>query len=174
MSKKIRVAWDDLKPGDLIHVKGSTNTYVFKCWFLGAASVDQRKSGAETYVLTRYDYNTPVDIALVVNRDNFAYATRPAPKEPRPNIVEPKAPGEYWVHLHAVELTGWYRCIRRQFDSVKDSWDKPSDLRVWQTVMRGIISFSPWLTWHEMMDGMHVSEVLTAEEYYTRKAKGEL
>ena len=25
--KKIRVAWDDLKPGDLIHVKGSTNVY---------------------------------------------------------------------------------------------------------------------------------------------------
>ena len=30
MSKKIRVGWDDLKPGDLIHVKGSTNTYRFK------------------------------------------------------------------------------------------------------------------------------------------------
>ena len=28
--KKIRVAWDDLKPGDLIHVKGSTNVYQFK------------------------------------------------------------------------------------------------------------------------------------------------
>lgn len=27
--KKIRVGWDDLKPGDLIHVKGSTNTYKF-------------------------------------------------------------------------------------------------------------------------------------------------
>lgn len=53
MSKKIRVAWDDLKPGDLIHVKGSTNTYVFKGWFLDAASVDHRKSGAETYVITR-------------------------------------------------------------------------------------------------------------------------
>lgn len=30
MSKKIRVDWEDLKPGDLIHVKGSTNTYKFK------------------------------------------------------------------------------------------------------------------------------------------------
>lgn len=30
MSKKIRVGWDDLEPGDLIHVKGSTNTYKFK------------------------------------------------------------------------------------------------------------------------------------------------
>lgn len=28
--KKIRVDWNDLKPGDLIHVKGSTNTYKFK------------------------------------------------------------------------------------------------------------------------------------------------
>lgn len=29
MSKKIRVAWEDLQPGDLIHVKGSTNVYQF-------------------------------------------------------------------------------------------------------------------------------------------------
>ena len=93
MSKKIRVAWDDLKPGDLIHVKGSTNTYVFKGWFLDAASVDHRKSGAETYVITRSKNNSPVDVAIVVTLDNFAYATRPAPKKPRPNIVEPKAPG---------------------------------------------------------------------------------
>ena len=28
--KKIRVDWEDLKPGDLIHVKGSMNTYKFK------------------------------------------------------------------------------------------------------------------------------------------------
>ena len=88
--------------------------------------------------------------------------------------MEPKAPGEYWLRVHAGELNGWYMCIRRQFDSIKDSWDKPSDLRAWQTVMWGIIAFSPWLTWHEMVDGMHVSEVLTAEEYYMRKAKGEL
>lgn len=27
--KKIHVDWNDLKPGDLIHVKGSTNTYKF-------------------------------------------------------------------------------------------------------------------------------------------------
>jgi hypothetical protein len=174
VSKKIRVAWDDLKPGDLIHVKGSTNTYVFKGWFLDAASVDHRKSGAETYVITRSKNNSPVDVAIVVTHDNFAYATRPAPKKPRPNIVEPKAPGEYWLRVHAGELNGWYMCIRRQFDSIKDSWDKPSDLRAWQTVMWGIIAFSPWLTWHEMVDGMHVSEVLTAEEYYMRKAKREL
>ena len=38
----------------------------------------------------------------------------------------------------------------------------------------GHYCFLPWLTWHEMVDGMHVSEVLTAEEYYMRKAKGEL
>lgn len=64
MSKKIRVEWDDLQPGDLVHVKGSTNTYVFKGWFLDAASVDHRKSGAETYVITRSKNNSPVDIAM--------------------------------------------------------------------------------------------------------------
>ena len=68
--------------------------------------------------------NSPVDVAIVVTHDNFAYATRPAPKKPRPNIVEPKAPGEYWLRVHAGELNGWYMCIRRQFDSIKDSWDK--------------------------------------------------
>lgn len=172
--KKIRVAWDDLKPGDLIHVKGSTNVYKFKSrtkW-PDYIAVDTDECGAHPCMTFRLGMNID-DLKLVVLKNDFAYATRPAPKK-KPLLREPQTPGEYWVHLHAVELTGWYRCIRRQLDSVKDSWDKPSDLRVWQTVMWGIISFSPWLTWHEMMDGMHVSEVLTAEEYYTRKAKGEL
>ena len=44
MSKKIRVGWDDLKPGDLIHVKGSTNTYKFVSYGSGTISGDPEKS----------------------------------------------------------------------------------------------------------------------------------
>ena len=43
MSKKIRVAWEDLKPGDLIHVKGSTNTYKFVSYGSGTISGDPEK-----------------------------------------------------------------------------------------------------------------------------------
>ena len=175
MSKKIRVGWDDLKPGDLIHVKGSTNTYRFKSRTDWHSMIKVEGDGVGVSATWKLGVEKePVSVFLVVYEEDFAYATRPAPKKPRPNIVEPKAPGEYWLRVHAGELNGWYMCIRRQFDSIKDSWDKPSDLRAWQTVMWGIIAFSPWLTWHEMVDGMHVSEVLTAEEYYMRKAKGEL
>lgn len=178
MSKKIRVAWGDLKPGDLIHVKGSTNTYVFKGWFLGAASVDQRKSGAETYVLTRYDYNTPVDMALVVNRDNFAYATRPAPKKPRPNIVEPKKPGEYWARLRMGSKTVWGRIIKR-YTPRADSWLAEDEAKKpYQTSWYGSMAgLHPWMTWGELLEvnrSTPILELLSAEEYYTRKAKGEL
>lgn len=37
---------------------------------------------------------------LVVYEEDFAYATRPAPKKkPRPSIVEPILPGEYWARI---------------------------------------------------------------------------
>lgn len=173
--KKIRVAWDDLKPGDLIHVKGSTNVYQFKSrtdW-PDRIKIDAAECKAHPCLKSRIGINID-DLKLVVLKDDFAYATRPAPKKPRPNIVEPKAPGEYWLRVHAGELTGWYMCIRRQLDSLKDTWGNTRDLKVWQTAMCGLSSFSPCQTWKEMLGDARVSEVLSAEEYYTRKAKGQL
>ncbi len=175
MSKKIRVGWDDLKPGDLIHVKGSTNVYQFKSrtdW-PDRIKIDAAECKAHPCLKSRIGINID-DLKLVVLKDDFAYATRPAPKKPRPNIVEPKAPGEYLLRVHAGELTGWYMCIRRQLDSLKDTWGNTRDLKVWQTAMCGLSSFSPWQTWKEMLGDVRVSEVLSAEEYYTRKAKGQL
>ena len=175
MSKKVRVAWDDLQPGDLIHVKGSTNVYQFKSradW-PDRIKIDAAECKAHPCLKSRIGINID-DLKLVVLKDDFAYATRPAPKKPRPNIVEPKAPGEYWLRVHAGELTGWYMCIRRQLDSLKDTWGNTRDLKVWQTAMCGLSSFSPWQTWKEMLGDARVSEVLSAEEYYTRKAKGQL
>lgn len=175
MSKKIRVGWDDLKPGDLIHVKGSTNVYQFKSrtdW-PDRIKIDAAECKAHPCLKSRIGINID-DLKLVVLKDDFAYATRPAPKKPRPNIVGPKAPGEYWLRVHAGELTGWYMCIRRQLDSLKDTWGNTRDLKVWQTAMCGLSSFSPWQTWKEMLGDARVSEVLSAEEYYTRKAKGQL
>ena len=175
MSKKSRVGWDDLKPGDLIHVKGSTNVYQFKSrtdW-PDRIKIDAAECKAHPCLKSRIGINID-DLKLVVLKDDFAYATRPAPKKPRPNIVEPKAPGEYLLRVHAGELTGWYMCIRRQLDSLKDTWGNTRDLKVWQTAMCGLSSFSPWQTWKEMLGDVRVSEVLSAEEYYTRKAKGQL
>ncbi len=173
--KKIRVAWDDLKPGDLIHVKGSTNTYRFKSRTDWHSMIKVEGDGVGVSATWKLGVEKePVSVFLVVYEEDFAYATRPAPKKPRPNIVEPKAPGEYWLRVHAGELTGWYMCIRRQLDSLKDTWGNTRDLKVWQTAMCGLSSFSPWQTWKEMLGDARVSEVLSAEEYYTRKAKGQL
>lgn len=175
MSKKIRVGWDDLKPGDLIHVKGSTNTYRFKSRTDWHSMIKVEGDGVGVSATWKLGVEKePVSVFLVVYEEDFAYATRPAPKKPRPNIVEPKAPGEYWLRVHAGELTGWYMCIRRQLDSLKDTWGNTRDLKVWQTAMCGLSSFSPWQTWKEMLGDARVSEVLSAEEYYTRKAKGQL
>ena len=173
--KKIRVAWDDLKPGDLIHVKGSTNTYRFKSRTDWHSMIKVEGDGVGVSATWKLGVEKePVSVFLVVYEEDFAYATRPAPKKPRPNIVEPKAPGEYWLRVHVGELTGWYMCIRRQLDSLKDTWGNTRDLKVWQTAMCGLSSFSPWQTWKEMLGDARVSEVLSAEEYYTRKAKGQL
>lgn len=96
MSKKIRVGWDDLKPGDLIHVKGSTNTYRFKSRTDWHSMIKVEGDG----VGVSATWKLGVSVFLVVYEEDFAYATRPAPKKkPRPSIVEPILPGEYWARI---------------------------------------------------------------------------
>ena len=91
MSKKIRVGWDDLKPGDLIHVKGSTNTYKFKSRTDWASMIKVEGGGVGISATWKLGVEKePASMFLVVYEDDFAYATRPAPKKkPRPSIVEP-------------------------------------------------------------------------------------
>lgn len=94
MSKKIRVGWDDLKPGDLIHVKGSTNTYRFKSRTDWHSIIKVEGDGVGVSATWKLGVEKePVSVFLVVYEEDFAYATRPAPKKkPRPSIVEPILP----------------------------------------------------------------------------------
>lgn len=170
MSKKIRVEWDDLQPGDLIHVKGSTNVYPF---VERADSTNPHHSfisvGSEGIYPTHH----------FVMDDDFAYATRPAPKKkPRPNIVEPKMPGEYWARLRVGSKTIWGQIIKR-YTPRADSWLAEDEAKKpYQTSWYGSMAgLHPWMTWGELLEvnrSTPILELLTAEEYYTRKAKGEL
>lgn len=178
--KKIRVAWDDLKPGDLIHVKGSTNVYKFKSrteW-PDYIAVDTDECGAHPCMTFRLGMNID-DLKLVVLKNDFAYATRPAPKKkPRPNIVEPKMPGEYWARLRVGSKTIWGQIIKR-YTPRADSWLAEDEAKKpYQTSWYGSMAgLHPWMTWGELLEvnrSTPILELLTAEEYYTRKAKGEL
>lgn len=84
MSKKIRVGWDDLKPGDLIHVKGSTNTYRFKSRTDWHSMIKVEGDGVGVSATWKLGVEKePASMFLVVYEEDFAYATRPAPKRPR-------------------------------------------------------------------------------------------
>lgn len=188
MSKKIRVAWEDLQPGDLIHVKGSTNVYQFirftenKCQAeVGTSGVCAGWGGRkvrDNEGKVRYWFETGPTAMLVVSLLGFAYATRPAPKKkPRPSIVEPKLPGEYWARLKMGSETTWGQIIKRHAPR-SDSWlfghdDKAPYQTSWYRTLAGL---HPWMTWEELLEANKrtpILELLSAEEYYTRKAKGQ-
>ena len=108
MSKKIRVAWEDLQPGDLIHVKGSTNVYQFirftenKCQAeVGTSGVCAGWGGRkvrDNEGKVRYWFETGPTAMLVVSLLGFAYATRPAPKKiGLAGYYMPFDSGEYWL-----------------------------------------------------------------------------
>ena len=121
MSKKIRVAWEDLQPGDLIHVKGSTNVYQFirftenKCQAeVGTSGVCAGWGGRkvrDNEGKVRYWFETGPTAMLVVSLLGFAYATRPAPKKiGLAGYYMPFDSGEYWLKTSF----GWcsLRCYR--------------------------------------------------------------
>ena len=77
MSKKIRVGWDDLKPGDLIHVKGSTNTYRFKSRTDWHSMIKVEGDGVGVSATWKLGVEKePASMFLVVYEEDFAYATR--------------------------------------------------------------------------------------------------
>lgn len=138
--KKIRVAWNDLKPGDLIHVKGSKNTYRFVSYGSGTISGDPEKvtpKKAKQYafvdiqaaVVHPYGRCFYTELKLVVLDSDFDYATRPAPK--KPHIEEPVSPGEYWARIQIGEGETWVQIIKVYVnDYVRLSSD--NDKRVYQ------------------------------------------
>lgn len=176
MSKKIRVAWEDLQPGDLIHVKGSTNVYQFirftenKCQAeVGTSGVCAGWGGRkvrDNEGKVRYWFETGPTAMLVVSLLGFAYATRPAPKKiGLAGYYMPFDSGEYWLKTSF----GWCRIllvlnrVGQPVQPLSVGWydGEASHCRT-------------FYSWHEMVECLHPRELLTAEEYYTRKAKGEL
>ncbi len=183
--KKIRVAWNDLKPGDLIHVKGSKNTYRFVSYGSGTISGDPEKvtpKKANQYafvdiqaaVVHPYGRCFYTELKLVVLDSDFDYATRPAPK--KPHIEEPVSPGEYWARIQIGEGETWVQIIKVYVnDYVRLSSD--NDKRVYQISGHSVLFESSWMTWWELLESIKqtpILELLSAEEYYTRKAKGKL
>lgn len=162
MSKKIRVAWDELKSGDLIHVKGSTNVYQFKSrtdW-PDCIEIDAGECGAHPCLKFRIGINID-SLKLVVLKDDFAYATRPAPKRPR--LEEPQQDGEYWLKVDYPNRK-WLKLIVFRGGSI------------WFFVIGdlGPNVFTPYPTWVDVLRNINPLEVLSAEGYYMRKAKGKL
>lgn len=89
--KKIRVDWEDLKPGDLIHVKGSTNVYKFKSRIDWDDMIKVEGDGVGASAIWKLGVEKePASMFLVVYEEDFDYATRPAPRKPR--IEEPVSP----------------------------------------------------------------------------------
>ncbi len=173
--KKIRVAWDDLKPGDLIHIKGSTNTYRFKSRTDWYSMIKVEGDGVGVSATWKLGVEKePVSVFLVVYEEDFAYATRPAPK--KPHIKEPASPGEYWARIQIGKGETWVQIIKVYVnDYVRLSSD--NDKRVYQISGHSVLFESSWMTWWELLESIKqtpILELLSAEEYYARKAKGKL
>lgn len=171
MSKKIRVAWEDLQPGDLIHVKGSTNVYQFIRFTENKRQAEVGTSGVcagwggwkvrDNEGKVRYWFETGPTAMLVVSLLGFAYATRPAPKRPR--LEEPQQDGEYWLKVDYPNRK-WLKLIVFRGGSI------------WFFVIGdlGPNVFTPYPTWVDVLRNINPLEVLSAEGYYMRKAKGKL
>ncbi|TPF92900.1 hypothetical protein BW14_06980 [Bifidobacterium sp. UTBIF-68] len=142
MTKNIRVAWDDLKPGDKVHLHGSHNVYEF------IRKPDIGNHADDTFVVS-----VPGISHIAVSRIVFDYATRHAPRKPK--LHEPTSCGEYWLRV---------RC----------DWRK---LFVMYTFGGGKYFHYAgywYTTWGGVLKAAKPSILLTAEEYYTRKVKGEI
>lgn len=184
MSKKIRVDWNDLKPGDLIHVKGSTNTYKFVSYGSETISGDPEKvtpKKAKQYAFVDIQATAVhpcgrcfyTELNLVVLDSDFDYATRPAPKKPR--IEEPVSPGEYWARIQTGEEETWAQIIKAYSNSYVLLYGD-NDNRVYQVSGHSGLRGYSWMTWEELLQvnkQTPILELLSAEEYYTRKAKGQ-
>lgn len=167
MSKKVRVAWDDLQPGDLIHVKGSTNVYQFKSrtdW-LDRIEINTAECKSHPCLKSRIGINID-DLKLVVLKNEFAYATRPAPKKiGLTGYYMPFDSGEYWLKTSF----GWCRILL-----VLNRVGQPAQPLSVGWYDGEASHCRTFYSWRGMVESLHPRELLTAEEYYTRKAKGQL
>lgn len=157
MSKNIRVAWDDLQPGDKVHLKGSDNVYHYVRDALTAYDDmpcnGKRHNKIIVTVPGIYD-------AIKVPKSMFAYATRPAPRKPK--IRMPHGLGEYWIR----NTDGWLKLIVGPTVNTVNVYDVQ--------IAQGCNSSVSTPNWGTVISSFQPFELITAEEYYTRKIKGEL
>lgn len=160
MSKNIRVAWDDLQPGDKVHLKGTSNVYPFMAWPKEVIDADKHAVAVVDVPATHQ--------TCFLGRETFAYATRPAPKKPK--LHQPKAYGEYWINT---PVLGWLQML---YTENLFPHGNLGDLTVPQHGVYTVYGHKTYQT--NMFSRMRLlfnpTEIVTAEEYYTRKAKGEL
>lgn len=157
MSKNIRVAWDDLQPGDKVHLKGSRNVYEFL-----------RKYDVGGEMIDAFVVSAPGIFQVAVPRINFDYATRPAPKKPK--LRMPEQFGEYWIYT---PVSGWLKML---YTETPFPHGYLGDLSCPQHGVYTVYDRKTYQTnrFSRIRALFNPTEILTAEEYYTRKAKGEL
>lgn len=146
----------------MIHVKGSTNTYRFKSRTDWHSIIKVEGDGVGVSATwTLGVEKEPVSVFLVVYEEDFAYTTRPAPKRPR--LEEPQQDGEYWLKVDYPNRK-WLKLIVFRGGSI------------WFFVIGdlGPNVFTPYPTWVDVLRNINPLEVLSAEGYYMRKAKGKL
>lgn len=166
--KNIRVAWEDLQPGDLLHVKGSSNVYRFAGYGKNSLTKAQARDhliGGGTYAFVDFNdarihpvgngFSDILPNVVILYRD-FAYATRPAPK----TLDKPSCSGEYRLR----NKEGWHKLIVVPEPVFSRSNRKHSYL----------VRENTYSQWEDVVEDMHPIELLDIEEYYTRKIKGEL
>lgn len=159
MSKNIRIDFDHLQPGDKVHLKGSNNVYEFV-----------RKKYEYYPAPCRFAVIAPGIDMIGVDECMFDYATRPAPRR---KWFERQEPGEYWALISTGgEKPVWAKLIRRGYTSCELS--NTAVKRPWQISHgAGPVYCRPY-SWAELCRTVQLhGRVLTSEEYYTRKIKGE-
>jgi hypothetical protein len=169
MSKRTqRIAWNDLKPGDTIHVHGSSNTYTYK------------RGASHTCGLADSVWATasPLRTEVVIDRYDFNYATRkPEPSTRRHTRVQPpQTDGEYYLASIPVapenrlmmELVFGAKAYTRilRASNARNRWRVDLDDGTWRE----------YATWGQLLgafddQGRDVTAALTADEFYQRKYK---
>ncbi|MBT1161245.1 hypothetical protein [Bifidobacterium sp. SO1] len=169
MTKNMRVTWDELLPGDLIHVKGSKNTYRFVQHGKDRLTKAGGFAPVEGTEYSFVDFNdagihpigdgfSDVMPNVVILYRDFAYATRPLSDTHR--VTVPTRGGEYWLRNE----NGWHKLLVIPDPVFSRTGNNNTYL----------VSENTYSAWDVLAGDMHPREVLTAEEYYTRRIKGEL
>jgi hypothetical protein len=163
-----RIAWNDLKPGDTIHVCGTSNTYTYK---RGAS----RTCGLADSV---WAAASPLRTEVVIDRYDFNYATRKPERSTRRHtrVQPPQTDGEYYLASIPVapenkllmELMFGAKAYTRilRASNARNRWRVDLDDGTWRE----------YATWGQLLgafddQGRDVTAALTADEFYQRKYK---